>query len=124
EANETFLVNLSSAVNATIFDSVGVGVILNDDAATAAGAPTSSAAAAGAPTSSATAPTASATASASASRIVLALAGAAPDDFAPHEFAVTVNGQAVPIVGLERDGDSVTLLLADGALQAGDVVVV
>ena len=33
EANETFTVNLSSAVGATIFDGRGVGTILNDDTA-------------------------------------------------------------------------------------------
>jgi len=31
EANETFLVNLSSAAGATIFDSQGIGTLLNDD---------------------------------------------------------------------------------------------
>ena len=31
EPNETFVVNLSNAVGATIFDSQGVGTILNDD---------------------------------------------------------------------------------------------
>jgi len=32
EPNETFFVNLSNAVNATIADGQGVGTILNDDA--------------------------------------------------------------------------------------------
>jgi len=31
EANETFYINLSGAVNASIFDGVGLGTILNDD---------------------------------------------------------------------------------------------
>lgn len=35
EANETFFVNLSSAINATISDTQALGVILNDDAAPA-----------------------------------------------------------------------------------------
>src|SRR6185503_15070214 len=35
EPNETFVVNLSSATNATISDAQGVGTIVNDDAAPA-----------------------------------------------------------------------------------------
>src|SRR6185312_8976907 len=34
EANETFFVNLSNAVNATLSDGQGVGTITNDDLAT------------------------------------------------------------------------------------------
>jgi hypothetical protein len=31
EPNETFFVNLTNAVGATIFDSQGIGTIVNDD---------------------------------------------------------------------------------------------
>ena len=62
----------------------------------------------------------SAHASASTSSITLQLSGALP----PEDFEVTVNGQEVEVRGVQRDGSTVTLLLADGALQAGDKVVI
>jgi co-chaperonin GroES (HSP10) len=54
----------------------------------------------------------------SANSITLAFAGTAPQG----QFSVKVNGQAVKVSDVIRSASSLTLLLSDGSLQAGDEV--
>ena len=62
----------------------------------------------------------SGSADASASRVILKFAGAVPSG----EFTVSVNGKPVAVQSVERTDRSVTLLLPEGSVQAGDEVVV
>ncbi len=59
-----------------------------------------------------------ATASASSGSVTLEFKSAAPQG----DFAVTVGGAPVKLTGTQREGNSVTLLLPDGSLKAGDKV--
>ncbi len=54
----------------------------------------------------------------SSSRIELEFTGAVPSG----DFAVTINGQASGVQSVERAGKTVTLLLEEGVLKAGDKV--
>ena len=114
EANESFVVNLSNPVNATLFDAQGIGTITNDDGVAA---PQSAPLSPSEPSSSTQLNNASASASANA--ITLEFSDTVPDG-----FTVAVGGATVAIDDTLREGNTIALLLPDGSMRVGDAVAV